>query len=761
MATTTTSTVSTGEPQRLSAAWPPSFTFELSPWRLVALSMLTLFLELALIRWTAADNVHLANIPNFVLLASFLGIGVGFLLARASENLFRLAPATLAVLVAFALIFPVKLVTLHGPHEFEGLSGHYPVSQWVSLPVIFALVVLMMAGLGQALARTFAQFEPLDAYRLDVIGSIGGIALFSVLSFIGLPPIAWGAVVAVLFVLLLGARERWWQWVMIAAVVLMLLGESLSSSDVWSPYYKITTDNVTTTVDGHGYPGVSVSANNIPFQTLYSISTLHRIEPFYFFPYRHVTRSSLSDVLVIGAGTGNDVGVALSAGARHVDAVEIDPELVALGKQYNPEHAYESPRVSVYVDDGRAFVQDTNKRYSLILYALPDSQTALSGQSAPVGLENYLLTTQAIQAAKSHLAAGGTFVMYNYYQPFLLDRYATTLDDVFGSRPCVEVGNTLNGREQAVLTVALDGHTPGCSSFWGGERVAPVSDDRPYPYLLVPSIPNFYLLVLGLILAASLVVVRVAGGPLNKMARFLDLFWMGAAFLLLETKNIVQFALLFGTTWFVNSLVFAGVLAECLRGDRDGAPHKAPAPAVAVRCVTRVPGRLFRRPPRFVAGSSGRGAFRGGDRARVRPDLHRQPRVRPTIQGCGLFHNGLRGKSARGDRRRSPRLPLADHGVPVPSRGGGSSLRPGFCLRPPPPGRALLKDDTCPRVGRPSARALALRTDTGCGPFCRGHFPARRGGRSCAGGLCCNRGGGLDGAPTACLKCVMDRPSNV
>ena len=340
MATTTTPTVSRGEPRRLPAAWPAGFTFERSPWRLVTLSMLTLFLELALIRWTAANNVHLANIPNFVLLASFLGIGVGFLLARSSRNLFRLAPAALAVLVAFALIFPVKLVTLRGPNEFEGLSGHHPVSQWVSLPVIFALVVLIMAGLGQALARTFAQFEPLDAYRFDIIGSIGGIALFSALSFVGLPPIAWGAVVAVLFVLLLGLKERWWQWVMIAAVVLMLLGESLSSVDVWSPYYKITTSNITTTVDGHSYRGLSVSANNIPYQTLYSISTLRRIEPFYFFPYRHVTRSSLSDVLVIGAGTGNDVGVALSEGARHVDAVEIDPELVALGKQYNPEHAY-------------------------------------------------------------------------------------------------------------------------------------------------------------------------------------------------------------------------------------------------------------------------------------------------------------------------------------------------------------------------------------------------------------------------------------
>ena len=517
--------------------------------------MLTLFLELALIRWTAANNVHLANIPNFVLLASFLGIGVGFLRARSSRNLFPLAPATLAVLVAFALIFPVKLVTLRGPHEFEGLSGHYPLSQWVSLPVIFALVVLVMAGLGQALARSFARFKPLDAYRYDIIGSIGGIALFSALSFRGLPPIAWGAVVAALFVLLLGIKARWWQWGIIAAVVLMLLAESLSSVDLWSPYYKITT-----TVAGHRYNGLQVSANNIPYQTLYSISTLHRIEPFYFFPYRHVTRSSLSDVLVIGAGTGNDVGVVLAEGARHVDAVEIDPELVALGKQYNPEHAYESPRVNVYVDDGRAFLQDAKKRYSLILYALPDSQTALTGQSAPVGLENYLLTIQAIQVARSHLATGGTFAMYNYYQPFLLDRYATTLDDVFGSRPCVEVGNTLGGRDQAVLTVAFHGNTPNCSSFWNGDEVAPVSDDRPYPYLAVPSIPNFYLLVLGLILAASLLVVRMAGGPLKTIYRFVDLFWMGAAFLLLESKNIVQFALLFGTTWFVNSLVFAGVL---------------------------------------------------------------------------------------------------------------------------------------------------------------------------------------------------------
>jgi len=57
---------------------------------------------------------------------------------------------------------------------------------------------------------------------------------------------------------------------------------------------------------------------------------------------------------------------------------------------------------------------------------------------------------------------------------------------------------------------------------------------------------------------------RVAAGPMRRMTGYLDLFFMGAAFMLLETKNVVQFALLFGATWLVNALVFAGVLVAVL-----------------------------------------------------------------------------------------------------------------------------------------------------------------------------------------------------
>ena len=74
-----------------------------------------------------------------------------------------------------------------------------------------------------------------------------------------------------------------------------------------------------------------------------------------------------------------------------------------------------------------------------------------------------------------------------------------------------------------------------------------------------------YLVALGLIVLASIVIVRRASGaPLSRMRPYADLFCMGAAFLLLETTNVVRFALLFGTTWFVNALVFAGVLLVVL-----------------------------------------------------------------------------------------------------------------------------------------------------------------------------------------------------
>src|SRR3954470_3340905 len=77
--------------------------------RLVLGSALMLFLELALIRWLGSNVVHLSYFSNFVLLGSFLGIGLGFLIAKRSFSVLPAAPVILAVLVIFTFLAPVTI----------------------------------------------------------------------------------------------------------------------------------------------------------------------------------------------------------------------------------------------------------------------------------------------------------------------------------------------------------------------------------------------------------------------------------------------------------------------------------------------------------------------------------------------------------------------------------------------------------------------------------------------------------------------------
>jgi SAM-dependent methyltransferase len=312
--------------------------------------------------------------------------------------------------------------------------------------------------------------------------------------------------------------------------------------------------------------GVRVFANGVSHQELEPLAYLRHDHPIYFQPYRRLVHAHLDHVLIVGAGTGNDTAIALSRGARWIDAVEVDPRIYEIGRDENPDRPYESPRVHVHIDDGRAFLERTQRRYDLILFALPDSLTLIAGQSA-IRLESYLFTREAIHTARERLRRGGVFAMYNYYrQRWLVERLAGTLAGVFGRSPCVySIGS------QAQLAVLVDSADPsalrcGPGGTWQrpASVVPPATDDHPFVYLERNTIPGIYFLTLLLILAGSVVAVRAAAGPFSRMRGNVDLFFMGAAFLLIETKNVVQFALLFGTTWFVNALVFAGILLAVL-----------------------------------------------------------------------------------------------------------------------------------------------------------------------------------------------------
>jgi len=230
--------------------------------RLLALSFLMLFVELALIRWTGSNILYLSYFSNFILLASFLGIGLGFLRSSARRDLFPFAAIGLLALVAFVRIFPVEIDRSGTELIFFGALGTQSgLPPWLTLPALFLGVAAVMALIGEGVARTFRRFPPLDAYRLDILGSLAGIMAFSVLSFLGAPPLAWGAVVAVALALLVDRRNHIWQ-LPVLAIMLTLLGiESAVPTDSWSPYYKI---RLITQASG----AVTLLVNGIPHQTM-------------------------------------------------------------------------------------------------------------------------------------------------------------------------------------------------------------------------------------------------------------------------------------------------------------------------------------------------------------------------------------------------------------------------------------------------------------------------------------------------------------
>ena len=278
---------------------------------------------------------------------------------------------------------------------------------------------------------------------------------------------------------------------------------------LWSPYYKITVgQNGTDTV---------VEVNNIFHQ---SMAPVAQKEYFYQWPYT-VFGDSFKNVLILGAGSGTDVAAALMHGAGHVDAVEIDPTILRLGKALHPDHPFDDPRVTVINDDARHFLRTTNKKYDLVVFALIDSLTLQSSFSG-VRLESYMFTEESFRAVRDRLAPDGLLVVYNYFrEKWLVDRLANTAAIAFGAEPRVHVhearaylGIMLAGPRLATLksdpvipdqvTAYNQSHAPAPARMLARDTsIEAATDDWPFLYMKDRHIPQHYVVALLLILAVS------------------------------------------------------------------------------------------------------------------------------------------------------------------------------------------------------------------------------------------------------------------
>ena len=406
--------------------------------RLVLASFLMLFAELALIRWVSAYVIYVAYFTNFVLLASFLGIGLGFLRAGRQRDLSVWAPAALGTVALVVIAFPVEVLRNTGGRAIAGLHGLPAIPMRVELPVIFLGVVFAMACISEGVARYLRAVrtpggvpaghpgEPLGHRRvLPVVVPEGRAARVGTRA--GRPVPCFGAAETRLAAPRLHRTRR--RRVRSGGGVLTRHVVSLL------PRHRRADDGAGTHRHHREQPAASVDDAAGPLATS---------QPFYGKPYTHLAGNPLDDVLVVGAGNGNDVALALAHGAKHVDAVEIDPVIQAAGRDLHPARPYQDPRVTAHIDDGRAFLERTDTRYDLILFALPDSLTLVSGQGS-LRLESYLFTLEAMQSVRDHLKPGGAFAMYNYYTPFVFERYANTMRLAFGHEPCFDPGARISG----------------------------------------------------------------------------------------------------------------------------------------------------------------------------------------------------------------------------------------------------------------------------------------------------------------------------
>ncbi len=540
--------------------------------RLFLTSFAILFVELLLIRWIPSNVKYIGFFSNFLLIASFLGIGLGILIGRNGFNP-RISPFAilLAAVVLYVFTFQLNVQVKSQDELFFGLAESSAADQnFLILPLIVALIVSLLATLALPLGPLLKSMPPLKAYAIDICGSLAGIASFTLLSAFGTDPVVWFTVAVIIVLgLELGRRMSLFtvaNVVALGAVLLLVIQQGQAhSSDIWSPYYRINEYK-----DAGGVTQLTV--DGIPHQALHPVGQ-PGLEPFYNQIYNWFPGRTYPNVLIVGAGSGSDVAIAEAHGAGHIDAVEIDPKLLQIGEQQHPNQPYSDPRVTTYVNDGRAFLRTNDSKYDLVIFALPDSLTLVSQQSS-VRLESFLFTLQAFQTVRDHLAPDGVFVLYNYYRDdWLVTKLASMLQSSFnGTQPLVRIyNNTEAALADGPLVAQLPGGQPPGDTVSAipdvGDPVpTPATDDWPFLYLRTPFVADYYIYALAIVLLGALVAVaaaaRFTGTTIRKFSP--HFFVLGVAFLLLNTRSVTSFSLLFGTTWIVNSLAFFGILCSVL-----------------------------------------------------------------------------------------------------------------------------------------------------------------------------------------------------
>ena len=563
--------------------------------KLILISSLSLFVEMMMIRWVSSEIRIFAYFKNFVLIACFLGFGLGCYFSRRRVQLTAMvAPFLLLTLILKAPISALRqgisaLPSLLGASVEVHVWGvpTLPAS-WAGIVValcfvvpLFALVATAFIPFGQ-LVGWYLENAPkgVAAYSVNVLASLAGIAGFTLLCFLNYPPWAWFLLAGIFAVLMFwpSARARIaLSAVCFACTFLLATPEGSGIRTWWSPYQKLSLQPVSSNGEITAY---TLNTNDSWYQQIINLSPAFVQSHSQMFHNRPLDQNSYNmpyhfyasppAVLVLGSGMGNDVAAALRNDAGRVEAIEIDPLILKLGRELHFENPYQSPRVHVIVDDARSYIENSHDQFDLIVFSLLDSHTTAS-HFTNIRIDNYVYTLEAFQRAKQLLKPDGVLIVkFQVENPWVAGRLFKLLHDTFGQDPIqfqTEGGYDTPGRffvsgsperlGKATSDPTLAGYLATHSNMPMRSAIV-TTDDWPYFYQHAPGLPIIVILVSIAVLVVFGWFLRQTSGEGSRLD--LHFMFLGAGFMLLEAQIVSKMALLFGTTWVVNAVVVSGLL---------------------------------------------------------------------------------------------------------------------------------------------------------------------------------------------------------
>jgi SAM-dependent methyltransferase len=536
---------------------------------IVLVTMLSLLLELVLIRWLASVFPVFAFYKNFTMLACFLGLGAGYAVAEKQ-------PCTPALVLPMLALF-VGVITLL---RYDTGAAYLIFSiGWLStfdLPVYFLLgasfviCACICYPVGQLCGKLLRSSNSLKAYGLNLFGSALGVMALFVMSLYWLPPVMWFAAIGGIMLLVVLSRDEYLPaGIASFCVLLAILAWPVQpeTQRIYSPYQLLErtakSDGLMQILSGGSY-----------YQKVYNFADSRRghesdadryVRAYYEFPYNF--KKAPGRVAIVGSGSGNDVATALRMGAAHVDAIEIDPAIAFLGTKYHPERPYDDPRVMLSVNDARNFFRTATEQYDLIVYGVLDSHTALS-HASNLRVDSYVYTREGIAEAFRLLKPDGvlsiSFTLVNDALGFKLSKILRELPGA-GKPLAVRVLYDFSRTTAFIVRKGGPVAMPDVNAFASigftdvsdyfaqpyPESAVP-TDDWPFFYMVERAYPVTYMIALGMILLLSYVFVRKTIGFSDPIDRsYLPFFFLGSGFMLVETKAITELGLHLGGTWLV------------------------------------------------------------------------------------------------------------------------------------------------------------------------------------------------------------------